>query len=554
VINMMKRWMTVTEKKLIRVRARATECVGSLAHTIPKELFIPHVNEVLVSALEGLKLDNQELREFVYRFFEHFVNVFPEQTAPFVDSIMPTLLATAVSSEGFLSFGAELEEHNLLSGDDMDHEENIDIRAMSDFVDEKTAAISCIGEIAENQSALFSKYISESTEVLIDLCSFELAPPICGAALSALTQICTCVKNLLQPDFVMQRGEVTPFTNELKTIIQTTVDCCVENFSLPDDVIVRGSLEAIGKLGLTFGAAVYELCLPSVEEIIKQLLTRSAPCQEVRETFEEGDEDDFSMFATVMELLSEMSRSLGEKFVPSLSGLLAHFERYVQPGSQMDYMNCAVATIAEILQELKHAFQPFCGAFLPLVIRLMEGKADPHVKHNACYTAGLLVQYGGEPVRQYYPHLINAVSPLFSVSVKKSPTVADNACGTISRLILANPDLVPLEQVLPVLIGSLPLRSDFEPAIPVYECIFELLKSNNAVILTQVPQLVGLFAREIVHGDKNLGEPLRKQMLDCLKQMIPVFGQVIQEVFVALVNQNLISAAELEQLNQHLSS
>jgi len=550
VMVMMKRWMNITDRDKLMVRARATECVGSLASAIKAEIFIPHIPEVMTIALSGLPLQHDELREFIFGFFEHFVTVFaPEWTAPYVDTIMPYLLSTAKSSEGIEA--NEEDEFNLNLEEDKVGEE-FDYHAVANAMSEKSAALSCLGKIAEVHSQQFAKYLEETAEILLELIGFEMAPHVSSSALDSLVNLCTSVKNLTQPDLTFERGVVKPLATELEQIVVATMEGALSTFLIPDDVIVRGALDSIGKLGTTIGPVIYTQYLENVEKFIITLLNRKAPCQNVAETFDEGSEDDFAIFAAALELVSQMAKSMGEHLVPSLVKILPHFEPHLKPDAPFEYTNCAVATVAEILQELKEAFQPFCQALLPVTISSMQLGKENYVIHNASYCSSLLIQYGGASVNEYYLHLVNALSPLFAVNHKKYPTVADNACGCLARMIKTNPSLVPLEQVLPVLLNSLPLRNDFEPAIPTYECIFDLLKNNNPVILTLIPQVISLFAREIVQGGVNLGDPVREQMVGFLKQMVPVCGPLMNEVFTGLGAQGIISIADLQQLQSYL--
>ena len=50
----------------------------------------------------------------------------------------------------------------------------------------------------------------------------------------------------------------------------------------------------------------------------------------------------------------------------------------------------------------------------------------------------------------------------------------DNAAGCVSRMILKHKEAVPLAEVLPVLVGLLPLKKDFEENEPIYNCIAQL--------------------------------------------------------------------------------
>jgi hypothetical protein len=76
--------------------------------------------------------------------------------------------------------------------------------------------------------------------------------------------------------------------------------------------------------------------------------------------------------------------------------------------------------------------------------------------------------------------LLTALSPLFNNQTL--PNTTDNAAGAVARMIIAHPEAVPLDQVLPVFINALPLKADYEENQPVFECIFKLFGANNAYV------------------------------------------------------------------------
>lgn len=79
-----------------------------------------------------------------------------------------------------------------------------------------------------------------------------------------------------------------------------------------------------------------------------------------------------------------------------------------------------------------------------------------------------------------YPTIFTALHPLFHD--QSLPNTTDNAAGAVARLILAHPNAVPLDQVLPVFFTALPLKADFAENEPVFACLFQLFQSNNALV------------------------------------------------------------------------
>ena len=82
----------------------------------------------------------------------------------------------------------------------------------------------------------------------------------------------------------------------------------------------------------------------------------------------------------------------------------------------------------------------------------------------------------GESVVPYYLELLQALHPLFSLTSKGTEGgVVDNAAAAVARMIMAVPTAVPMEQVLPVLLSALPLKTDRSENESVYTCLLGLI-------------------------------------------------------------------------------
>ena len=85
---------------------------------------------------------------------------------------------------------------------------------------------------------------------------------------------------------------------------------------------------------------------------------------------------------------------------------------------------------------------------------------------------------------------------------RRNAHILDNICGAISRMIMACPQAVPLEQVwrvaelwqcdclsrpvqvLPTLLQNMPLKEDMEEVSTVYSCLLRLFSTNSPVVST----------------------------------------------------------------------
>jgi hypothetical protein len=127
--------------------------------------------------------------------------------------------------------------------------------------------------------------------------------------------------------------------------------------------------------------------------------------------------------------------------------------------------------------------------------------------------------------------VLRGISPLFGDS-EPDLAVRDNAAGATARMIVVHPQLVPLNQVLPVFLRGLPLKEDQEESMAVYTCIYSLVSSSNPQIFSHVPELVKIFGQV-------LESPVEKVEVKAIvgrtfSHLISVYGNQLQPIISSL--------------------
>lgn len=102
--------------------------------------------------------------------------------------------------------------------------------------------------------------------------------------------------------------------------------------------------------------------------------------------------------------------------------------------------------------------------------------ADPETRSNAAYAMGLLCikSQNTQLITSNYSTILRKLEPLLQ---DQSYRMLDNACGCVSRMIMAHPNNVPLGEVLPVIANVLPLKEDYEENEPIYTMLVKLCKA-----------------------------------------------------------------------------
>jgi hypothetical protein len=235
---------------------------------------------------------------------------------------------------------------------------------------------------------------------------------------------------------------------------------------------------------LNGGASLY---LDVLAVQILEILKKEHVCQSDSENLEEQsqeDDDQCEQDALVISSAADTVGALASVFGPSFSiyfqKIFPLIAKYYKPCRPDVDRNMAIGSIAEVAAGLGPGVTEFTTELFQLFVKGLTDDEE-EVKSNSAYGLGILCEHSRLDLTSHYMQLLQLLSPFFNKQDSKT-NITDNVCGAVARMILRNPERVPLEQVLPIFMKSLPLKKDFQENEPVYRCIFTLLKANNAFV------------------------------------------------------------------------
>lgn len=249
------------------------------------------------------------------------------------------------------------------------------------------------------------------------------------------------------------------------------------------------------------GPAVVDGYLDQVATSAIEILERKSLCQQDPDADDSADVDadaseyESALISNAMDVFGAMANVLGGDFAQAFNTVLPLIGKYADPKRTTSERSAAVGSLGEIIVGLKSGVSSFTAPLLNIISRsLADEEAD--VRSNAAFASGVLVEHSDADLSSQFPALLQALQPFFNAPEHSAPPVyhaRDNAAGAIARMITKNPNALPLDQVVSVLVSVLPLRFDTLENKPIYSAIFALFRTHAQVVMPHVDQLLSAF-------------------------------------------------------------
>lgn len=259
---------------------------------------------------------------------------------------------------------------------------------------------------------------------------------------------------------------------------------------------------------------------------------------------EESSEYDWLVIDTALDVIIGLSIAMGGQFTELWKVFQKPIMKFASSQTNFE-RSTAIGVIAECTAHMEDAVTPYTETLLKLLLHRLSDE-DPETKSNAAYAAGLLIFHSRNSAA-YLPSYNNILTKLEPLLHTEHARTLDNACGCVSRMIMAHPDKVPIGDIMPVIVEQLPLKEDYEENKPIFDCITGLCKylplyalSRSLTILDQhqnetviglTQQLIPVFASVLSDPVEQLDAETRAKVVETIK-------------FIASKNSSLISGNE----------
>lgn len=480
-------FLQITDPERFSLRGRALECMGHMSIAVGKEHFRPYFAATMQCAMEGLTLDSTDLQEFAYAVFANLAKVHTDEFAPALPDLVPFLLQVIAQEEGQIE-AAEQDKNEAFQGlDDSDDEDDDEdgqyvLHVRTALLDVKKGAITALGEMAAHTGTAFCPHLEACMQVL-QKAATNWHPLV-------KSEVAEVMPSLIIPSVAAYhngtvewvKGDIS--SNPLSQHTQALVSAVLqEELALLQDeakVVVAKACDSI--------QSVIELCGPSalipirdtLLHSIHAILQKTSPCQADETRFGEVPDDDDehdTVLQAACDVFGGMGRVLGGHMGPFLPQFFPLILEYGKTSRPPNDRSMSIGCLSEIAQEmpaevLTHHWK---NIFLPSCMQALVDEEDS-VKRNAAFCVGLCCETLVESIASEYPQILPLLGNMFSSDGVTDSAMAcvDNAAAAVARMIMACPNSVPMEQVLPVFLQALPLKSDFSENDTVYTCLLGL--------------------------------------------------------------------------------
>ncbi|KAL1962369.1 hypothetical protein VTN77DRAFT_9782 [Rasamsonia byssochlamydoides] len=552
-MHLMQEFATKKEsEEELELRASVIDAMGEMSASAGPQHYQPYVEPLMRASEEALHLDHSRLKESTYILWGAISKVYGEDFKPFLDGVVKGLTACIEQEEADLE--VELgdaakdlvgQEVNIAGrkvkvaepdDDDEDGIEDIDLDEEDDWEDfttvtplaqEKEIAVEVIGDIISHTKSAFLPYFEKTIELILPLAEHPYEG-VRKSTISTLHRSYATLFALAEETGQMEKWkpglplQVQP-ANEVKKFGEILMTATLKMWADESDratvADICGNLaENLRYTGPALIAS--ENVLQTVIQQVTDIINKKHPCQqdfgdeEDAQDVEETSEFDWIVIDRALDVVSGLAAALGESF----SELWKIFEKTVLrfAGSSENIERAtAVGVLAECITGMKGAVTPFTSTFLRLLIHRLSDE-DPQTKSNAAYAIGRLVEVSNadaEIVKEF-PTILAKLEPCLQQEVSRLP---DNATGCLSRMILKHRDSVPVADVLPAIVGILPLKNDYEENEPLYRMICQLYKWEDATVRQLTPNLLPVFQAVLTGDEDQLEDERRKELIELVQ-------------------------------------
>ncbi|KAI0201603.1 importin beta-4 [Astrocystis sublimbata] len=528
----------------LALRSAVCDSMGRIAVGVGAQEFQPYVQPLLLASEKALHLGNARLRETTFILWSQLATVYEGNLDNYLTGIFNGLFESLELEEEDVDFELSEEDQGLIAGkkdkveldddeedmdDDDDDEDWDDLVGVSAQALEKEIALEVLGDVIYASKEKSAPFIEKAVELVAPFAehSYEGCRK---TAIGTLWRTYACVWEAMEQQTGQKWAPGLPLNFEpIPNIVKlgeivTTATMQIWQDEADRDVVTEINRSVASTLKAT-GPSVLgqKAMMEQIITVLGTITTRCHPCQQDLGDEDENQDDiqgssewDWLIIDTALDVLIGLAAALGNQFSEIWKVFQKPVLKFISSNEHIE-RSTAVGVVAECVQYMGSSVTPYTSTLLsPLLHRLSD--EDQETKSNTAYALGQLV-YHSEDQATYlpsFPQILRSLEPLLQIQAQR---LQDNAAGCLCRMILSNPDQVPIAEVLPALVALLPLKEDYEENKPVYQCLAKLYAAGNSTVQELTPRLLPVFQQVLSPPEDQLEDETRQIVLELVRNL-----------------------------------
>lgn len=171
------------------------------------------------------------------------------------------------------------------------------------------------------------------------------------------------------------------------------------------------------------------------------------------------------------DVIIELSRALGDQFLPYLTQIGPSLVRYLDDSHPKSDIIMVIGCLAETFISCKAAIPVYFNDFLQILLKNSKTN-DSSLNRNVSYAIGILAQHSGILLSQHIQPCLEALNSMYAASEEED--AKDNIVSASCRIMQEYPTQVPLDTMINFVLSKIPFTGDLNENETVLKYAFNL--------------------------------------------------------------------------------
>lgn len=171
------------------------------------------------------------------------------------------------------------------------------------------------------------------------------------------------------------------------------------------------------------------------------------------------------------DVIIEMSRALGDQFLPYLTSIGPSLVRYLDDTHPKSDIIMVIGCLAETFNSCKAAIPVYFNDFLQILLKNSKTD-DSGLNRNVSYAMGILAEHSGPLLGQHINSCLEALNTMYAASEEQD--AKDNIVSASCRVMQNYPTQVPLDTMIQFVFSKIPFTGDLNENETVLRYAFNL--------------------------------------------------------------------------------